>query len=63
VRYVINLFDSSVKRIQPSAVSDAGPTLVVGALVLLAIGGVVAMVGWSLERHSRAPRGDRTATT
>ncbi|HEX4745523.1 MAG TPA: hypothetical protein VFU99_01465 [Gaiellaceae bacterium] len=38
-------------------------TLVVGALVLLAIGGSVAIVGWSLERHRRAQRGDRTATT
>lgn len=38
-------------------------TLLIGALVLLGIGGVVALVGWSLERHRRAHRGDRTAMT
>lgn len=31
--------------------------LVVGALAVLAVGGVVAIVGWSFERHRRTHRG------
>ena len=42
---------------------DPAGTLIVGALVLLAVGGLVAIVGWSMERRRRAHRGDRTAIT
>jgi hypothetical protein len=33
-------------------------TLVIGLLVVLAVGGVVAIVGWSIERHRRTHRAE-----